>query len=1095
MHKNNNVIPQVVAPAQGKATLGSDRVKTPVAYGSGTVSEGRKLCKNQVTTTATKTADTKTGTADRTTLGHQRRDRTDSVSITGSGASCASAVSTIGTKTRITDDMDLTDLLLLIHSTATRMAEAAAIQKNMNMSVKLGIKTILEAADTDNETTETDVETEQRTQNTPRTKRKREVTGTTPESSQKRATDAEPVADWQTVTRTKKEKKKRKTRTDGTNATTDTTAGAEGRRAAPKHWGTTVLVKPENDTTYSDIVRKIRTTVDPAKSHVKVTTLRKTKNGLCLLKIKTDANGQDDFRRVLQDAVGDAGNVRTGTFRVQLEIVDLDWVRTRNDVIQALRRETGRDADFGVHIFGPNRAEQFMAVCDLESQEARALLGRGRIGIGWVACRVRPRLTVTKCHKCLGYGHTKAKCKNTDRTKCYRKCGVTGHYATDYKDRPACPLCAEAGHGDVAHLAGSERCAVYRDWITNKTKTAAIWVRGAARVRITARGVRDDYVWARVGAVTYVSVYLTPNCAAAEFQAKVALLEDGLRDLPGDLVVAEDLNARAVKWGMTVTNRRGRQLLEMAARLDLVVANTGDVPTYRRPGFGDSIPDVTMTTDRTLPRIGRWRVLEGYTASDHQYIAFEVAGETRTTRTRTGHPPRWNVDKLDVLKFSAAAPAPITDVRPELTGRQRAERLADETAKLTTRLCDSTMPKRQYGRNRPPQYWWTDEIAELRKSCLAKRRRVTRAGGRSERETLQAEYKTERKRLTYAIRDSKTRCRKKLCEEVDRDPWGAGDNIVTGRLGARIPPELKDAETARRIVDGLFPTHPTRTDATNDVETVAPLVFTAEELVGATKAMRRGEAPGPDGVPAEVLRPMAILRPEILLDLYNTCLTTGTFSDRWKVARLVLIPKGKGDPSTPSAYRPLSLLDTTGKLFEQLLRPRLTDAIQDGGGLSYQQFSFRRGRSTIRAIQEVVDFFRSTDRHCHAARPVALLVTLDFKNAFNSARWVDILGSLRGDFGVPPYLLRVVEDYLWNIRLTYETNEGQVTRQITAGAAQGSILGPDFWNAMYDSLLRLELPLGVRLVAYAHDVAAVIVERTPDLAQYALNQTMRRVGR
>ncbi|XP_046628274.1 uncharacterized protein LOC124309073 [Neodiprion virginianus] len=330
------------------------------------------------------------------------------------------------------------------------------------------------------------------------------------------------------------------------------------------------------------------------------------------------------------------------------------------------------------------------------------------------------------------------------------------------------PQIADEHDADIVILCEPYRVQQTQDWITYETKTAAIWVRGAARTRITARGVGDDYVWARVGAVTYVSVYLTPNCAAAEFRAKVALLEDGLRDLPGDLVVAGDLDARAVEWGMAATNRRGRLLLEMAARLDLVVANMGDVPTYRQPGFGDSIPDVTMTTDRTLPRIGRWRVLEGYTASDPQYIVFEVEeGQGRHGRGPST-PPRWNVDKLDVLKFSAelvAAPAPITDVPPELSGRQRAERLADETAKLTTRLCDSTMPKR---------------------------------------------------------RDSKTRCWKKLCEEVDCDPWGAGYKIVTGRLGARIPPELKDAETARLIVDGLFPTHPTRTDATDDDETAAP---------------------------------------------------------------------------------------------------------------------------------------------------------------------------------------------------------------------------------------------------------------------------------
>ena len=658
------------------------------------------------------------------------------------------------------------------------------------------------------------------------------------------------------------------------------------------------------------------------------------------------------------------------------------------------------------------------------------------------------------------------------------------------------PQIADEHDADILILCEPYRRRTTQTYITNETETTAIWVRGAAQSRVSNRGAGDDFVWAKVGAVTYVSVYLTPNCTAAELERKVALLEDGIRDLPGNVIVAGDFNARAIEWGMTKTNRRGRLLLEMAARLDLAVVNTGHTPTYRRPGVGDSIPDVTLTSDGILPRLRGWRVIEDYTASDHQYITFEVAGQTETRRTRDHQPPRWNLDKLDGRKFSEelmAAPAPMTKIPPELTGRRRAERLTDETAKLIDGLCNNTMPKRRHRQNRRPQYWWTDEIAELRRICLANRRRVTRAGGGPERENLQAIYKTARKTLTKAIRDSKTRCWRKLCEEVNEDPWGTGYKIVTGKLGARVPPELKDAETAGRIVDGLFPTHPIRTNVTDDAD--VPPVFVAEELTRATNAMKTGKAPGPDGVPAEILRLVACLRPEILLDLYNTCLTTGTFSDRWKEAGLVLIPKSKGDPNTPSAYRPLSLLDTTGKLFEQLLRPRLTDAMQAGGGLSDLQFGFRRGRSTIGAIQKVVDSFLELDRHCHAARPVVLLATLDIRNAFNSARWVDILEALKSNFGIPSYLVRVVEDYLKNRRITYETIEGRVTRQVTAGVAQGSILGPDFWNGLYDGLLRLEMPLGVLLVAYADDVAAVITERSPELAQLALNQTMRRVGR
>lgn len=105
----------------------------------------------------------------------------------------------------------------------------------------------------------------------------------------------------------------------------------------------------------------------------------------------------------------------------------------------------------------------------------------------------------------------------------------------------------------------------------NESKTADIWVRGAARLRIIGRGAGEDYAWVRIGAMTYISVYLTPNCATMECRKKVVLLKDRIRDLPGDVVV-----------GMTKTNKLGRLLLKMAARLHLVVANTFDVA--RRTG-------------------------------------------------------------------------------------------------------------------------------------------------------------------------------------------------------------------------------------------------------------------------------------------------------------------------------------------------------------------------------------------------------------------------------------------------------------------------------------------------------------------------------
>ena len=86
-----------------------------------------------------------------------------------------------------------------------------------------------------------------------------------------------------------------------------------------------------------------------------------------------------------------------------------------------------------------------------------------------------------------------------------------------------------------------------------------------------------------------MSVYISPNLRRNEFLRQVERMEDVLRDISGLLLVAGDFNARAIEWGMPETNSKCRDLLEMAARLGLVVTNEGSVTTYRRPGFGESI--------------------------------------------------------------------------------------------------------------------------------------------------------------------------------------------------------------------------------------------------------------------------------------------------------------------------------------------------------------------------------------------------------------------------------------------------------------------------------------------------------------------------
>ncbi|XP_025163931.1 uncharacterized protein LOC112590730 [Harpegnathos saltator] len=206
--------------------------------------------------------------------------------------------------------------------------------------------------------------------------------------------------------------------------------------------------------------------------------------------------------------------------------------------------------------------------------------------------------------------------------------------------------------------------------------------------------------------------------------------------------------------------------------------------------------------------------------------------------------------------------------------------------------------------------------------------------------------------------------------------------MVMQKLRPWAPPltETLDSRFLGRVMGTLFPVggdNPITQYVTPSPEQQGEVPgVTEEEVAEATKRVKSRKAPGPD--------------------------------------------EGKPEDS-PSAYRPICLLDEAGKLFESIIAVRLKRHMsREGPDLGDGQYGFREGRSTIDAVLHL----KSLSGAIVSEGRVAVAISLDIANAFNTLPWGRVVQAMRGYFRFPPYLTAVIEDYFRGRRLMWTDADG-----------------------------------------------------------------------
>ena len=162
----------------------------------------------------------------------------------------------------------------------------------------------------------------------------------------------------------------------------------------------------------------------------------------------------------------------------------------------------------------------------------------------------------------------------------------------------------------------------------------------------------------------------------------------------------------------------------------------------------------------------------------------------------------------------------------------------------------------------------------------------------------------------------------------------------------------------------------------------------------ALKVLKESKSPGPDKIPAKVLKDAAELICVSLAMIFNESLWRGVFPERWKAARVTPIFKSVQQPDMNN-FRSISVLSGVSRLFKKVDHYQLFKFLTANNLLSDNQFACRKLHSTITSLRNLTDtWYKNIDE-----RMINISLFLDLSKAVDTIN-NEILLSKLGKYGI-----------------------------------------------------------------------------------------------
>ena len=214
----------------------------------------------------------------------------------------------------------------------------------------------------------------------------------------------------------------------------------------------------------------------------------------------------------------------------------------------------------------------------------------------------------------------------------------------------------------------------------------------------------------------------------------------------------------------------------------------------------------------------------------------------------------------------------------------------------------------------------------------------------------------------------------------------------------------------------------------------APL--TVDELQRASDSMSAGKAPGPDGFPIEYIQHFWSILSPLFFRTVTEIKNSGHVRPDMNTASIKLLLKPDKDPTLPTSYRPLSLINTDIKIIAKALASRLETVLPSI--IHYDQTGFIKGRHSNNNVRRLLNLISLTQRN----NKKAVVISLDAEKAFDKVNWSFLFAALN-NFGFGQSFVQWISALYNSPKATVSTN-GIKSQSFTLqrGTRQGCPLSP-----------------------------------------------------